>query len=69
MVAYKFYRWDEKGDKHFVGILPERRRERGRITQQSIINWWKKAAGYGPMQEAPLFDFEQVNIWRANVRR
>ena len=44
MVAYEFYRRDEKGNNHFIWILPERRKNPTRITQESIMNWGKKAA-------------------------
>jgi hypothetical protein len=43
MIAYEFYRRDEKGKNHFIWILPERRKNSARITQESIINWGKKA--------------------------
>jgi hypothetical protein len=43
MIAYEFYRRDEKGNNHFIWILPERRKNLARITQESIINWGKKA--------------------------
>jgi hypothetical protein len=43
MIAYEFYRRDEKGKNHFIWILPERRKNSSRITQESIINWGKKA--------------------------
>jgi len=43
MIAYEFYRRDEKGKDHFIWILPERRKNSARITQESIINWGKKA--------------------------
>jgi hypothetical protein len=43
MIAYEFYRRDEKGKNHFIWILPERRKDSERITQESIINWGKKA--------------------------
>ena len=44
MVAYEFYHRDEKGNNHFIWILPERRKNTKRITQESIMNWGKKAA-------------------------
>ena len=37
--AYEFYRRDENGQDHFVGILPERRKDPARITEDSITNW------------------------------
>ena len=42
MVVYKFYLRDAiKGDI-FLGILPERRKNPQRITDESIINWGRK---------------------------
>ena len=45
MMAYEFYWRDEKGEDHFIGILPERRRKPERITQESILNWGWKVIG------------------------
>mgnify|MGYP001151343193 CR=1 FL=1 len=42
MTAYEFYWRDETGREHLLGILPERRKNRTRITPESIINWGKK---------------------------
>jgi hypothetical protein len=47
MVAYEFYWRDDIGDVHLIGILPERRRDPNRITDQSIFNWVKKLMGSG----------------------
>ena len=45
MIAYEVY-WREKGgDKHLIGILPERRKNSERITEESILNWGRKVAG------------------------
>ena len=42
MTAYEFYYRDEKGKEHFIGILPERRKNPERITRESVLNWgWK----------------------------
>jgi len=43
MIAYEFYRRDRKGENHFIWLLPERRKDAERITQESIINWGRKA--------------------------
>jgi hypothetical protein len=43
MTAYEFYQRDEKGENHFIWILPERRNDPERITLESIINWGRKA--------------------------
>lgn len=39
MTAYEFYYHDEKGKVHFIGILPERRKNPKRITKESVLNW------------------------------
>ncbi len=42
MVAYELYWSDHKGKENLIGILPERRKNPERITQESILNWgWK----------------------------
>ena len=45
MEAYEFYWRDEKGKEHFIGILPERRKDPKRITNKSIMNWMRKILG------------------------
>jgi hypothetical protein len=47
MTAYEFYRRDTAGATHLVGILPERRKNPARITDESILNWLKKLMGDG----------------------
>jgi hypothetical protein len=45
MIAYEFYFRDEmKGDR-LVGILPERRENRERITDESILKWVENLLG------------------------
>jgi len=39
MVAYEFYLNDPEGNESLIGILPERRKDPRRITQQSILKW------------------------------
>jgi len=62
MAAYRFYYADEKGNSHFVGTIPERRRHPGRITHQSIMKRWRKIAGHIPMQEGHRIHFEQMEL-------
>jgi len=45
MVAYEFYWRDQEGKEHFIGILPERRKNPERITNKSIINWGWQVIG------------------------
>jgi len=42
MVAYEFYWRNGKGEDHLLGILPERRKNPERITEESIMNWGRK---------------------------
>jgi hypothetical protein len=39
ITAYEFYRRVGNGRDHYVGTLPERRKDPKRITRDSIINW------------------------------
>ncbi len=45
MVAYEFFGLDEAREEHLIGILPERRRDSKRITQESILNWGRIVMG------------------------
>ena len=47
MVAYEFYLADAEEQFHFLGILPERRNDPLRITQESIMKWGKSVVGDG----------------------
>ena len=39
MVVYEFYRRIPGGEDRLIGVLPERRKDKERITHQSIMNW------------------------------
>jgi len=45
MTAYEFYLCDETGKFHLIGVLPERRSNLTRITQESVMNWGKSVVG------------------------
>ncbi len=44
MTAYEFYWCDETGKFHLFGVLPERRSNLVRITQDSVMNWGRSLA-------------------------
>ena len=48
MIAYEFYWRDKAGDKHLIGVLPERRKGLQRITEESILKWGREAIGDNP---------------------
>jgi len=60
MVAYEFYWLDETEDPNLIGILPERRKNPERITQESILNWGRKVMGESPKIKDMFFT--QVEI-------
>jgi hypothetical protein len=39
ITAYEFYHRVGNGRDHFVGTLPERRKDSARISEDSILNW------------------------------
>lgn len=45
MIAYEFYWRDAIKGYELIGILPERRKDPRRITQDSIMNWGRKILG------------------------
>jgi hypothetical protein len=62
MVAYEFYkRRERKGDQLFA-ILPERRRNRDRITLESITKWLRMVLGSNADTEFTKIYFVRVEI-------
>jgi hypothetical protein len=45
MTAYEFYCRDGSGGLYLIGVLPERRSDQERITDESIINWARDLLG------------------------
>jgi hypothetical protein len=45
MTAYEFYLCDGTGKFHLIGLLPERRSNLVRITQESVMNWGRSVVG------------------------
>jgi hypothetical protein len=45
MLAYQFYLNDGCEEASLIGILPERRRNKRRVTRKSIMKWGKLVAG------------------------
>lgn len=66
MEAYEFYWLDPNGGYQIIGVLPERRKNPARITQQSIMNWGEKI--FGKDLDAKDIFFIQVTIDEKTVR-
>ena len=60
MLACEFYSRDRIGRDNLIGILPERRKDPKRITQESIMKWGKIVAGED--KEVKDISFIQVEI-------
>ncbi len=60
MVLYKFYVRDQDGEEHFLGILPERRNDPKRITDESVVNLSKTILG--PNAEIQLDSIRFVKV-------
>jgi hypothetical protein len=45
MVAYEFYCIDSLKACRLIGVLPERRKDPVRISQESVMNWAAKCFG------------------------
>ncbi len=62
MVAYEFYRRRDRRGDQLIGILPERRRNQERITQDSIMNWVRALLGNDADAEIKKVYFVSVEI-------
>jgi len=60
MIAYEFYCRDEEKGDDLIGILPERRQNHERITQQSVVNWLRTVMG-------PTADTDKIYFVRVKV--
>ena len=67
MLAYQFYLRNEIKGNEFVGVLPERRRNPVRITEESIINWGRKNFGRN-VRDGDIF-FVKVDLAEAQERK
>ena len=45
MISYELFSFDEKDGYEFIGILPERRKDPKRITDESVVNWGRMVLG------------------------
>jgi len=45
MISYELFSFDEKNGYEFIGILPERRKDPKRITDESVMNWGRMVLG------------------------
>jgi hypothetical protein len=60
MVSYKFYFRNPKGVFEFIGVLPERRRDPERISDESILNWGRNYFAKNLKEYEDIFFVETV---------
>ena len=60
MIAYEFCWVDKRGESHFFAILPERRKNPERITEESIKKWGKMVLGSN--RDSQNFYFIKVEL-------
>jgi len=69
MLAYEFYMRDPVKESELVGILPERRKDPARITQESVLNWAENVFGNGLSNKDIYFIEVTINEDRGNIFR
>ena len=61
MVVYKLF-WRDEDEEHFIGILPERRKNVERITEESLVNLSKTVLG-----DHSGVDFGNIHFFQMEV--
>ena len=60
MVTYEVYSYDKMKGYELIGILPERRKDPKRITEESVLKWGRMLLGGG--KEGNNIIFKQMII-------
>jgi len=45
MLAYELYTFNKKKGYEFIGVLPERRKNPTRMTEDSVVSWGRMLSG------------------------
>jgi len=69
MVAYEYYWHDEIKGFELIGVLPERRKETGRVTKESILGFGKKFWGNDMHNGSILFIRVEVDKGTGQIIR
>ncbi len=67
MTAYEFYLRDPVKGNELVGILPERRKDPSRITQESVLHWVETVLGNGFINKDIYFIEVTINGGEGNI--
>jgi len=67
MTAYEIYLPDPIKGKQLIGILPERRKDPSRITQESVLHWAETVFGNGFISKGIYFVETTINENQGNI--
>jgi len=62
MTAYEFYVQDKTKGKRLIGILPERRTDQRRVSNDSVMNWAILVFGH-------IFKVEDISFTRVTLAK
>ena len=67
MVGYKVYLFDKTKGYELIAVLPERRKNEKRMTEESVINWGRTLLGDGVKRKDILFERVTINNIRERI--
>jgi hypothetical protein len=67
MVGYKVYLFDGTKGYELIAVLPERRKNEKRMTEESVINWGRTLLGDGVKGKDILFERVTINNIRERI--
>jgi len=67
MIDYEFYLRDTIKGNELVGMLPERRKDPARITQESVLHWAETVFGNGFISKGIYFVETTINENQGNI--
>ncbi len=67
MVGYKVYLFDKTKGYELIAVLPERRKNEKRMTEESVINWGRTLLGDGLKGKDILFERVTINNIRERI--
>ena len=67
MVGYRVYLFDKTKGYELIAVLPERRKNEKRMTEESVVNWGRTLLGDGLKGKDILFERVTINNIRERI--
>ena len=67
MVGYNVYLFDKTIGYELIAVLPERRKNEKRMTEESVINWGRTLLGDGVKEKDIFFERVAINNIRERI--